>query len=54
MTSLEYMEKRLNKNRLNYERESARGVPEEMLHSIKMKISYYQDAVNALKEKGSE
>ena len=51
MTALEYMEKQLNKSRRNYERESDRGVPEEMLRSIGMKISYYEAAVDALRER---
>ena len=49
MTALEYMEKQLNKHRANYERESARGVPEEMLNNILAKIGYYEAAVKALK-----
>lgn len=48
MTSLEYMEKQLQKHRLNYEREKARGVPEQMIQNILAKISYYADAVQAL------
>lgn len=50
MTALEYMEKQLLKHRLNYDRESARGVPEEMLHNISLKIGYYEAAVEALKK----
>ena len=49
MTTLEYMEKQLQKHRLNYERESARGVPADMMYNILMKIHYYEEAVNALK-----
>jgi hypothetical protein len=51
MTALEYMEKQLQKHRLNYERESARGVPEEQLRNIEKKIGYYEAAVDALKAK---
>ena len=48
MTALEYMEKQLQKHRLNYEREKARGVPEQMIQNILAKIGYYADAVQAL------
>lgn len=54
MTALEYMEKQLQKNRLNYARESARGVPEEMLHNIEKKIGYYAAAVEALRKDGEQ
>ena len=49
MTALEYMQKQVHKHRMNYKRESTRGVSEEMLHNIKMKIHYYEAAVKALK-----
>lgn len=49
MTAIEYMEKQLAKHKVNYEREAARGVPDEMLNNIKAKIGYYEDAVQALK-----
>lgn len=51
MTTLEYMEKQLAKHRANYERESARKVPEKMLNDIKLKIGYYAEAVEALNAK---
>lgn len=54
MTALEYMQKQVNKHRLNYKREKARGVPEKMLNDILAKIGYYEAAVNALKENGHE
>ena len=54
MTALEYMEKQLNKHRLNYERESARGVPADMMYNILMKIHYYEAAVEALRKVGAE
>ena len=50
MTALEYMEKQLAKNKRNYEREQKRGVPDKMLHDIELKISYYAEAVEALKK----
>ena len=49
MTPLEYMEKQLHKHRMNYKREAARGVSEEMLENIEKKIGYYEAAVEALK-----
>lgn len=50
MTAFEYMEKQLQKHRLNHKRESLRGVPEEMLRNIEKKIGYYEAAVDALRE----
>jgi hypothetical protein len=50
MTALEFMEKQLNQHRLNYERESSRGAPSEVLQNIERKIRYYQAAVDALKK----
>lgn len=47
--ALEYMKKQLHKHRMNYKREAARGVSEEMLHNIEKKIGYYEAAVKALK-----
>lgn len=49
MTALEYMEKQVHKHRMNYKRESSRGVAEEMLNNIEKKIEYYEAAVDALK-----
>lgn len=49
MTAIEYMEKQVQKHRLNHKRESERGVPEEMLRNIEKKIGYYEAAVDALK-----
>ena len=54
MTALEYMEKQVQKHRMNYDRESARGVPEEMLHNIQAKINHYEAAVEALKKVGDQ
>ena len=53
MTTLEYMEKQLNKHRANYARESARGVSQQILDNIKAKIHYYDEAIRALKAVGS-
>lgn len=49
MTALEYMEKQVQKHRINYNREVLRGVPEEMLQNIRAKIEYYEAAVEALR-----
>ena len=54
MTTLEYMEKQVNKHRINYNREVLRGVPDEMLQNIQKKIGYYEEAVEALKKVGAE
>lgn len=50
MNALEYMEKQLQKHKANYAREFARGVPEEMLTNIALKVSYYKSAVEALRD----
>lgn len=48
MTALEYMEKQLQKHRLNYDRELKRGATEDMLFNIALKCRYYKAAVDAL------
>lgn len=50
MTALEYMEKCVQKHRINYNREVLRNVPEEMLQNIREKIGHYEAAVEALRE----
>ena len=52
MTALEYMEKQVLKHARNLGREIARGAPEEVLENIKLKISYYEAAVEALMKVG--
>ena len=49
MTALEYMENQLQKQKYIYGREMLRCVPQEMLDNIKRKISYYEEAVETLK-----
>ena len=49
MTALEYMEKQVEKHRQNYARENARCAPLEVLQNIEKKISYYEQAVEALR-----
>ena len=49
MTALEYMEKQIQKHQRSYEREMLRGATEEMLYNIKLKISHYEAAVEALR-----
>ena len=51
MTALEYMEKQLQKHRLNYDRELKRGATEDMLFNIALKCSHYWNAVEALRER---
>ena len=48
MTPLEYMQRQFRQHCNNYERESARNVPQKMLTDIANKASYYAAAVEAL------
>lgn len=50
MTALEYMERQAQSHRINYNRQVLRGAPEKDLESIKEKIGYYKEAVEALKK----
>ena len=50
MTTIEYFEKQLQKHRKNYEREVLRNAPTETIMGIINKISYYEQAVEALKK----
>ena len=52
MTPLEYMEKQVQKHRRNYETEAKRGAPYRMLYCIRLKIGYYEAAVEALRKDG--
>ena len=49
MTALEYMEKQVQKHRQNLARENVRCAPLEVLQNIEKKISYYEQAVEALR-----
>ena len=49
MTALEYMEKQLQKHRHNYEMGKSRGIPQDQLENIGLKIGYYEAAIKALK-----
>lgn len=49
MTALEYMEKQVQKHRINYNREVLRGAPEEVLQNIQEKLGHYEEAVAALR-----
>lgn len=51
MTAIEYMEKQLEKHSRNYVIQSKRGVSEETLYNIALKIGYYTAAVEALKSR---
>ena len=51
MTPLEYMASQVIKHRLNHDRELARGASEEQLHNIRLKIGYYEAAIDALTER---
>lgn len=50
MTALEYMERQVVSNKLNHDRQIARGAPEEDLANIRKKIEYYTAAAEALRE----
>ena len=50
MTTLEYMEKQVQKHRLNFVREWERGAPEEMLRNISEKIRHYETAAEILRK----
>ena len=49
MTALEYMEKQVKKHQKNYERAMERGAIIGELVNISNKISYYKQAVEALR-----
>jgi hypothetical protein len=49
MTALEYMEKQVQKHKLILARENARCAPLEVLQNLRGKISYYEQAVEALR-----
>jgi hypothetical protein len=49
MTALEYMEKQMRKHELVLEREYTRGAPVEVLQNLSKKISYYEEAADALR-----
>lgn len=50
MTALEYMEKQLRKHWQNFKRECDRGADEDVLKNIMLKASYYEAAVEALRD----
>ena len=54
MTALEYMEKQFQKHSHNYVREIKRGAPKEDCDNILLKVRYYAEAVEALKERKAD
>ena len=52
MTALQYMQKQLEKHKVNLHRAIAKKSPDEEINGIKNKISYYDAAVDALKKVG--
>ena len=50
MTTLEFIEKQLEKHRNNLAHELNRGVPDEVIHNIKEKIRHYEVVVSKLSE----
>ena len=53
MTAIEYMEKQVLKHGFSLDREIARNAPAEMIENIRRKISYYEEAIVALKERNN-
>ena len=51
MTALEYMEKQFQKHSATYVREVKRGAPKEDCDNILLKIRFYAEAVEALRER---
>ena len=51
MTALEYMEKQIQHHRISHIQAVDRNAPKEMLENIRRKISYYEAAVEALRER---
>ena len=54
MTALEYMEKQVQKNRLNLVRELDRNAPLDVIENIKLKMCYYEAAAEALRKENNE
>ena len=52
MTALQYMQKQLEKHKVNLHRAIAKKSPDEEVDNIKNKISYYEAAVDALRKCG--
>lgn len=50
MTTLEFMEKQLEKHRKGLERELNRGVPDEVIRNIKEKIYHYEMVISKFLE----
>jgi len=48
MTAVEYMKKQIKKHSITLEHEIKRNAPDEVLCNIALKISYYEEAVEAL------
>lgn len=51
MTALEYMEKQFQKHSATYVREVKRGAPKEDCDNILLKIRFYAEAMDALRER---
>lgn len=51
MTALEYMEKQVQQHEFNLKLAFCRNAPLEQLENIRLKISYYEAAVIALRER---
>ena len=49
MTALEYMEKQIRQHRISLVHAVSRNAPTEMIENIRLKIEYYEKAVEALR-----
>ena len=54
MTTLQYMQKQLEKHKTNLHRAIAKKAPEEEIESVKNKIGYYETAISALAKISTE
>ena len=53
MTTIEFMEKQLRKCIYNFSRECDRDPASESACNLRRKCEYYEEAIEALREKGS-
>ena len=52
MTTLEFMEKELQKCKINMQKETQRNAPAEHVENIKKKVGYYTEVCDILRKKG--
>lgn len=49
MSTLEFMEKELNRHKSNLDRETRRNAPEEHIENLKKKVGYYTEVCEVLR-----